>query len=187
MENTQVKKIRRTENNQQEDVKLEPLRTEEQEKEVALKRIKRTQDGRQEEVEMGYTSKEEDTKKKMNLRYQRDKDREKVRGQFVYYECPGGTLEFSTKFYKEDPLETWKLQDQEVYSLPRGVAKHLVKNGWYPIHKFIQLEKGDSVTKIGQKIRRFGFNSLEFFDGEDMTAVGTPLITAERSVPSLAY
>ncbi len=187
MENSQVKKIRRTQDNQQEDVQLEPLRTQEQEDSTPVKRIKRTQDGRQEEIEMGETYKEEATKKRMNLRYQRDKDREKVRGQFVYYECPGGVLEFSTRFYKEDPLETWKLTDQEVYSLPRGVAKHLVKNGWYPVHKFIQLEKGDTMTKVGSKIRRFGFNSLEFFDGDDMTAVGMPLVTTERAVPSLSY
>lgn len=185
MEHFKAKSIRRTENNQQEEVQLEPLKVQEQEQDI--KRIKRTTDGRQEEVEMIVPSQEEKTKHKTNLRYQRDKDREKVRGQFVYYECPGGMLKFTTKLYKEDPLETWELQDQEVYSLPRGVAKHLVKNGWYPIHKFIELEKGESKTKIGQKVRRFGFNSLEFFDGEDMTAIGVPLMTAERVVPSLAY
>lgn len=125
------------------------------------------------------------TKKPLNLKYQRDKDRQKVRGMFNFHECPGGTLSFSIKLYKEDNLETYHLDDQQICEIPLGVAKHLNKNGWYPIHKFTKLENEGHLMKVGHKVRRFGFTSLEFIDEDDLTAVGVPLTTVERHIPSI--
>jgi hypothetical protein len=120
---------------------------------------------------------------KPNLKYQRDKDREMVRGKFIFHEVPGGSMSFPFKAYKEDPVETFTLFDGQVYSIPLGVAKHLNKNCWYPIHAFAVDENGHKVMKIGQKVRRCSFQSLEFVDTEDLTPVGSgDIVTVEHAL-----
>lgn len=118
-------------------------------------------------------------KKRPNLKYLRDKDREKVKGIFRFYESPGHTLNFSIRLYKEDPVEKFSLVDGMVYTIPLGVARHLNKNGWYPIHQYMTDENGAKVAKIGQKVRRFRFESLEFVDIEDLTPEGSNLVSVE--------
>jgi hypothetical protein len=115
-------------------------------------------------------------KPKVNLKYQRDKDREPVKGIFRFYEAPGATLSFCYKAYKEDPIEQFNLVDGQVYTLPLGVAKHSNKSGWYPEYAFIPGEKGlvgayspdGQRMKVTRKIRRYGFQSLEFLDIDDL-------------------
>ncbi|MEE8209015.1 MAG: hypothetical protein V3T88_08720 [Nitrosomonadaceae bacterium] len=119
---------------------------------------------------------------KQNLRYQRDKDREMVKGIFKFYEVPGGTMTFRFKEYKQDPVERFELKDGETYSIPLGVAKHLNKRGSYPIHAHAVDASGKSVYKIGQKKRRFGFQSLEFIDPEDFSTVDPGIITVENVI-----
>ena len=119
-------------------------------------------------------------KTKQSLKFQRDKDKETVKGIFHYHEVPGGTLSFFYKKYKGDQPERYKLKDQEVVTLPLGVAKHLNKNGWYPIHAYSQNAEGKSIYKIGEKKRRFGFQSLEFVDPEDFSTVDPGIITVEK-------
>lgn len=119
-------------------------------------------------------------KQKPNLKYLRDKYREPVKGIFRFYEVPGALMEFVYKEFKEDPVEKFSLVDGEVYTIPLGVARHLNKNGWYPVHAYAQDESGKSLQKIGTKVRRFGFQSLEFVDVEDLTQHGQPLITVEN-------
>jgi hypothetical protein len=118
---------------------------------------------------------------KVNLRYQRDKDREPVKGIFRFYEVPGGSVSFNYRAYKEDEVERFDLVDGQVYTLPLGVAKHLNKNGKYPIHKFITNEQGVPIMKVGQFVRRFGFQSLEFVDIDDLTEEGGQIVTAEMT------
>jgi hypothetical protein len=120
--------------------------------------------------------KTETKKQATNLKYQRDKDREPVKGIFRFYEAPGATLSFCFKGYKEDPIESFALIDGQVYTVPLGVAKHLNKSGWYPEYAFIPGEKGTigafspdgQRMKITRKVRRYGFNSLEFVDIDDL-------------------
>lgn len=119
-------------------------------------------------------------KPKPTLRYMRDKDREPVKGIFKFYEVPGGQVSFCYKAYKEDEVERYDLVDGQIYTLPLGVAKHLNKNGWYPVHAYAVDENGKSVQKIGSKTRRFGFQSLEFVDIDDLTPNGSPLVTVEN-------
>lgn len=119
-------------------------------------------------------------KPKQNLQYQRDKDREPVKGIFRFYEVPGGSVNFVYKAYKGDDVERYDLVDGQVYTIPLGVAKHLNKNGWYPVHTYAQDEYGKPLMKIGQKVRRFGFQSLEFVDVDDLSEEGKPsLVTVE--------
>lgn len=110
------------------------------------------------------------------LRYMRDKDREQVKGIFKFYEVPGGSLSFFFRKYKEDNVERYDFIDGMVYSVPLGVAKHLNTSGWYPVHAFEQDEQGRPVQMVGKKIRRYGFQSLEFVDIEDLSEVGSPEI-----------
>lgn len=125
--------------------------------------------------------KKQETKKetqiKQNLRYQRDKDRENVKGIFKYYEVPGGSMSFVYKKYKEDPIERYDMIDGQIYTIPLGVAKHLNTNGWYPEYEYMEGEGmhkisgnfGNKVMQIHKKKRRFGFQSLEFVDIEELS------------------
>ncbi len=122
-------------------------------------------------------SKKSDSKVAINHKYMRDKHREMVKGIFRYYEVPGGFFEFVMKEFKEDPVEKYKLFDGVIYTLPLGVAKHLNSDCWYPVHAFHQDENGQSSSKVGRKIRRVGFQSLEFVDVEDVANNDTGLIT----------
>lgn len=115
------------------------------------------------------------------MAHQRDKDRENVRGVFKFYEVPGGKLEFVYRMYKHDPVEKFELFDGAVYTLPLGVAKHLNKSGWYPVHVHTQDEAGKPSMKIGTKVRRYGFQSLEFVDVDDLSEIGKPIISVEFS------
>lgn len=119
-------------------------------------------------------------KVKPNYKYMRDKDREMVRGKFIFHEVPGGTMSFSFKAYKEDQVERFDLIDGEIYTLPLGVAKHLNKNLWYPEYEFFRDEKTQNLQRIGKKKRRCSFQSLEFVDIEDLTPVGSGILTVER-------
>jgi hypothetical protein len=114
-------------------------------------------------------------KPKLNLKYMRDKDREMVRGKFIFHEVPGGLMSLSFKAYKEDPIERFDLTDGEIYTLPLGVAKHLNKNCWYPEYEFFRDENTQNMQRIGKKKRRCSFQSLEFVDTDDLTPVGTSL------------
>lgn len=100
------------------------------------------------------------------------KDREMVRGKFIFHEVPGGSLGFVFKKWDGDPVERFDLVDGEIYTLPLGVAKHLNKECKYPIHSFSKDEEGVTTNKIGQWVRRCSFQSLEFVDTADLTPEG---------------
>ena len=121
-------------------------------------------------------------KEKPNLRYMRDKDREMVTGIFRFYEIPGGSMSFSFKKYKEDPIERFDLVDGVTYRIPLGVARHLNKNGWIPVHQYSVDETGKPMIRIGQKVRRFGFQSLEFIDIDDLTIDDKQIVTVEQVI-----
>lgn len=124
--------------------------------------------------------KKEAPKEKPNLKYQRDRDREMVKGIFRFHEVPGGRMEFTTKFYKWDPVEKWDLVDGQVYNLPLGVAKHLNKNLWYPEYEFVAGDNSmKNAMRVQHKVRRCSFQSLEFVDIDDLTPSGTPLSQVE--------
>lgn len=115
-----------------------------------------------------------------SLKYQRDKDRQPVKGIFRFYEVPGGSMSFNFKKYKEDQVEKYTLVDGEVYTLPLGVAKHLTKNGNYPVHRHMKDDTGKVSMRIGQKVNRFGFESLEFMDIEDLPNKGDEIVLVDE-------
>lgn len=109
----------------------------------------------------------QEPKKAPSLKYQRDRDREMVKGIFKNYETPGGYLGFCTKFYLEDPVEKWEMLDGQMYTIPRCVARHLNNNAWVPVYDHVADPDGVRVQKIVNKVKRFGFNSLDFMDLDD--------------------
>lgn len=118
----------------------------------------------------------------IKLKAERDKDREIVKGVFKYYEVPGGLMEFCFKKYKEDPIEKFKLYDNQVYSIPLGVARHINNNTWYPVHEYATNEDGSPLQRIGKKIRRMAFQSLEFMDTEGMGDNISKVVTVEHVI-----
>ncbi len=98
---------------------------------------------------------------------QRLKDRKPVKGVFRFNEVSGGTLKFSYRKYKGDPVEKFTMKDGEVYTVPLGVAKHLRKSGWYPVHLYEVNETGVPSKAIGQKVHRYNFEPLEFVNDEE--------------------
>jgi len=115
---------------------------------------------------------------KSKLDYLRDKHRQKVKGIFKFYEVPGGEISFPFLEFKGDPVQHYTFKDNEVYEIPLGVAIHLNKNCWYPVHQYEQDPAGKASVRIGQKVRRMGFHSLEFTDGIDLSETGS-VLTAE--------
>ena len=106
--------------------------------------------------------------------WMRDRDREKVKGVFRFYERPGGDMEFVYRAYKGDPVEKYSMIDGQTYEIPLGVARHLNKNGWYPEYEYVPggktiLVPGGQPTnmRIGKKTHRFGFQKLDFLDDND--------------------
>jgi hypothetical protein len=115
--------------------------------------------------------------KKVNHKFDYEKDRQKVKGKFIFHEVPGGTLSFSYRKYPQEktPLN-FTMKDGDIYEIPLGVAKHLNKNCWYPQYEFSRGEDNvQDVQSIGQKIRRVSFQSLEFFDIDDLGDSIAPL------------
>ena len=65
-------------------------------------------------------------------------------------------------------MKWWTFEDGLVYTIPRGVASHLQKEGKYQVHEHCLDEKGKPSMKIGHTIDRFTFEAIGFLDEEDM-------------------
>lgn len=119
-------------------------------------------------------------KTKKNLKFSREKDQELVKGIFRFNEVPGGTMSFFFSQYKGEHPKRYKLKDGEVYKLPLGVARHLNKNCWYPVHSHAVDKNGKALFKIGERKRRCSFQSLEFIDPEDFAVNDPVVVTAQK-------
>lgn len=108
--------------------------------------------------------KKETSKVSQELHNAQVREREMVRGKFIFHEVPGGSMAFNFRKYKGDPLEKFDLTDGQIYTIPLGVAKHLNTNCAYPSYTYKNDEAGRPVMGIGEKIRRCSFQSLEFVD-----------------------
>lgn len=117
---------------------------------------------------------------KESIKYQRDKDREMVKGIFRFYEVPGGSMSFNYRAYKGDPIERYDMVDGGVYTIPLGVAKHLNKNCNYPIHEYLRDESGNASMRVGQKVNRCGFQSLEFVDIDDLPTQTSKIVEVDK-------
>ena len=112
------------------------------------------------------------------LNQRRERDNELVKGKFVYDEVPGGTMTFSYRKYKADGVKTYTIKDGEIRTLPKCVAKHLATTGKVPIHEYATDENGKSFERVARFKRRYNFESLEFFEDEDLDT--SRLFTSSR-------
>lgn len=112
------------------------------------------------------TPKKGDLKKK--VKYQRDRDREKVKGIFRYHERPGGFVKFNYYAYEGDPVQTYELYDGQTYEIPRGVARHINTNTRLPHYEWAKNENGEDVMILKSYRARASFDSLDFFELEDV-------------------
>lgn len=119
-------------------------------------------------------------KNKLTLEERRKRDSELVRGRFNYNEVPGATLVFPYRKYKGDPVVSYSFVDGQTYIIPRGVAKHIATSGSYPIHEYQTDASGKPVVRIGRKKRRYSFESLAFYDDDEVTKANSNLYTAEN-------
>lgn len=113
---------------------------------------------------------------KSTIDSQKERDSKPVTGRFVYKERPGQVLEFPYRKYKE-PIKIWRFKDGEIYTIPRGIASHLQREGKYAIHEHCVDENGKPSMRIGHMVDRFTFESIDFLD-EDNSETPT-LYTAE--------
>ena len=74
------------------------------------------------------------------------------------------------------------MKDGEVYTIPLGVAKHLNQHCYHEVHEHCMDEKGNPMTRVGRKVQRCGFQSLEFIPEEDLKEAGSALYTPDRVV-----
>ena len=110
----------------------------------------------------------------------RQKDSELVRGVFKFYEVPGGILEFMYRKYKGDSPQLYKMQDNKVYTIPLGVAKHINNDCWYPTHEYSVDENGKPIQRAAIKNKRCGFQSLDFMDMEEYDRGGQQIIQVKN-------
>lgn len=77
--------------------------------------------------ELGRTSKKFLTKEKHEEKVkQLRKEHEKpIKGMFEFLDAQGGWLDFAYRFFKDDPLYTFRLTHGEICELPMGIVKHL--------------------------------------------------------------
>lgn len=153
---------------------------------------------------MKKTSFENSPKKKMSeseaakhIAKMRERDAEMVTGVFKNLENPGtngakGSLSFGFKAYPGDDFVFYELWDNERYTLPRGVARHLNNNCYFKEYTHLPGEFGDSGIRAAQsdgrlqtahmqtarKVHRYAFHSLEYMDDDaDMRPVDLVEVT----------
>jgi len=92
------------------------------------------------------------------------KDHKEVTGKFRNFECPGAPLRFYYRKWPTDTIEEFNLDDDQTYTLPYMVAKHLNEDCWVPVHEHAKDAKGNNVERVGRKEHNYGFYSYNFED-----------------------
>ena len=85
-----------------------------------------------------------------------------VKGIFRCHEPQGGSVQFSFKKFKWDPVRTYTMKDGEVYEVPLAVARHLNQNCNYPVHSHVLDASGNPTVDRNRVKSRMNFESTEF-------------------------
>ncbi len=136
------------------------------EKFVPINPIPELEDKKLPEFEVGIDGEPISRREQMAKRLEemRKKNSKLVKGIFRFYEVPNGKLEFVYSEYPGERVQTYRLFDGKIYEIPLGVARHLNKNGSYPVHERKLNDAGEIEEGPSKKVRRFGFQSLDFID-----------------------
>ena len=109
------------------------------------------------------------------IAHMREKDSKMVKGIFKFLECPGGETAFYFKQYKGDSLCKYTLRDNQICSIPLGLAKHIKKTCRVPRYEHALDESGRIDARLaegGYRIksyrRRMDFESLDFIEDEEL-------------------
>lgn len=121
------------------------------------------------------------------MKYMRDEDAQPVRGRFKLYECPGGSVGFVYRAYKQDNVERYDMLDDQIYTIPLGVAKFLNAQCRYPEYSYVKGEDGvhsaqnpyAHVQRVTKMTPRMGFESLEFSPDIDAELRSSNLLMVE--------
>jgi hypothetical protein len=120
-------------------------------------------------------------KKLLSIEAQKERDAKPVTGKFKYPEKPGDTLTFPYRKYPKEPIKIWKFTDGQVYTIPKGIANHLQKEGKYIVHEHCLDANGMPSMRIGHVVDRFNFEIISFTEDDD-DSVKPNLYTAEVTV-----
>ena len=113
----------------------------------------------------------------------REKDLKPVKGMFKFYEVPGGTIEFPFLKYAEDRTpKMYKFEDGKIYTIPLMVAKHLNTSGTYDQYDYAPTEDNKGNVKVVGKVRRYGFQSLEFTDENEIGSAEESKVVIAESI-----
>lgn len=84
-----------------------------------------------------------------------------VKGMFEFVDAQGGWVEFSYRFFKEDPIQTIRLVHGEICELPMGIIKHL--NNTVKKVRNMRTEKGDGsfIPESVVKTSRLRFTPMD--------------------------
>jgi hypothetical protein len=88
---------------------------------------------------------------------ERKRDARLVKGIYQCHEPVGGSVEFSFKAYRGDPVTRYAFQHGKEYTIPLAVAKHLNNNCNYPVYSEILAPDGLRTNEIGKRVQRFNF------------------------------
>ena len=102
------------------------------------------------------------TTKEYRWENDRIRDSRLVKGKFQCHEPRGGSVKFSFKAYKGDPVKTYEFHDGHEYEIPLAVARHLNNNCNYPVYSEILGPDGLRTSEVGKKVQRFNF--VQMFD-----------------------
>ena len=112
---------------------------------------------------------------KEQLKNIKDRESTKVKGTFIYHECPGGTLRFNYHIFAGTPVEKWEFTDGEAKEVPLYIAKHLNNSGMYKTKKRAVGPNGE--YKVTIPFKRYSFNSTDFLEFPDRSK---ELVTVEK-------
>lgn len=91
-----------------------------------------------------------------------------VKGKFEFTDAQGGYFEFNWRFFKDDPLVTFKIWHGEETELPMGIIKHL-NNTFKKVRSFDpdidQTGAKRGVPSTFTKVSRVKFIPTEFVYG----------------------
>jgi hypothetical protein len=80
-----------------------------------------------------------------------------VTGTFVNVECPGQTAMINCKYYKGQQVFKQLMFDNEKYTVPLSVARHINERCFYQQHKNVLDANGLNIKGDGPKIARYKF------------------------------
>ena len=72
-----------------------------------------------------------------------------VKGMFEFVDAQGGWLDFTYRFFKDEPIKQFRLIHGEICELPMGIVRHL--NNTYKKVRYFGNSTPDKATELNQR------------------------------------